>query len=140
MISDITIGQYFPGKSVVHKMDSRMKIILTMIFIVSLFLCKNFISLAFIVAAITAIIAISGISFKTIIKSIKPLIFVIVLTAIINLFYGEGEPLVQIYKFSITFDGICTAVFMACRIAILVVAGSMLTYTTSPTEDRKSVV
>ncbi len=134
MISDITIGQYFPGKSVVHKMDSRMKIILTMIFIVSLFLCKNFISLAFIVAAITAIIAISGISFKTIIKSIKPLIFVIVLTAIINLFYGEGEPLVQIYKFSITFDGICTAVFMACRIAILVVAGSMLTYTTSPTE------
>ena len=116
MISDITIGQYFPGKSVVHKMDSRMKIILTMIFIVSLFLCKNFISLAFIVAAITAIIAISGISFKTIIKSIKPLIFVIVLTAIINLFYGEGEPLVQIYKFSITFDGICTAVFMACQI------------------------
>ena len=57
MISDITIGQYFPGKSVVHKMDSRMKIILTMIFIASLFLCKNFISLAFIVAAITAIIA-----------------------------------------------------------------------------------
>ena len=88
MITDITIGQYFPGDSVVHKMDSRMKIILTVLLIV----------------------------------------------AVLNLFYGKGEPLVQIWKLKITEDGIMTAVFMAIRIITLVVISSLLTYTTSPNE------
>ncbi|MCH5316166.1 MAG: energy-coupling factor transporter transmembrane protein EcfT [Eubacterium sp.] len=134
MISDITIGQYFPGNSVIHKMDARMKTILTILLVVSIFLCKNIISLAlFIVASIT-IIAVSKIPFKTVAKSIKPLAIIIVITALLNIFYGDGEPLVQLGRLKITASGIETAVFMAIRIIILVVISSLLTYTTSPTE------
>ena len=134
MIGDITIGQYFPGKSVIHKMDPRMKIIFTMIIIVSLFLCKNFISLGFAVAASITIIAVSRISFKTVFKSIKPLALIIVLTAILNLFYGSGEPVITIGKITVNDGGIYSAIFMAVRIIILIIEGSMLTYTTSPTD------
>lgn len=133
-MSEITIGQYFPGKSVVHKMDARMKIILVILFIVALFLSENFISLALVVAVLAVIISVSGIPFKTIRKSLKPLWMIIVLTAVINLFYGSGEPLVEFGIFKITLDGILKAIFMSFRISLLVVAGSMLTYTTSPTE------
>lgn len=134
MINDITIGQYFPGKSVIHKMDARMKIILTFAVIISLFICKNFISLALVIAGVASIVAISKIPFKTIAKSIKPLGIIIVITSLLNLFYGKGEPLVEFWGLTITFQGICTAVFMAVRIMLLVVVGSMLTYTTSPTD------
>ncbi len=134
MIGDITIGQYFPGKSVIHRLDPRIKIILTMIIIVSLFLCKNFISLAFAVAAAFVIVAISGIPFKTVLKSIKPLILIIILTAILNLLYGTGEPLFTIGSLKITLNGIYSAIFMAVRIVVLIIEGSMLTYTTSPTD------
>ncbi|MDE5996476.1 MAG: energy-coupling factor transporter transmembrane protein EcfT [Eubacterium sp.] len=133
-MSEITIGQYFPGKSVIHKMDARMKIILVVLFIVALFLCKNFISLALVIAALIAIISVSSIPFKTIRKSLKPLLMIIILTAVINLFYGTGDPLVKFGIFKITLDGIYKAIFMSFRISLLVVAGSMLTYTTSPTE------
>ncbi len=133
-MSEITIGQYFPGKSVVHKMDARMKIILVILFIVALFLSENFISLALVVAVLAAIILASRIPFKTIRKSLKPLWMIIALTAVINLFYGSGDPLVEFGIFKITLDGIFKAIFMSFRISLLVVAGSMLTYTTSPTE------
>lgn len=134
MISDITIGQYFPGASPIHKMDSRMKIILTITLIVTIFICKNVFSLAAFVLFTLALIAVSKIPFKTILKSIKPLVIIICITAVLNLFYGEGEPLVQLGRFKITLDGIETAVFMAVRIVTLVVISSLLTYTTSPTE------
>ncbi len=135
MINDITIGQYFPGNSVIHKMDARMKIVLTMLIIVALFVCKNFISLLAVTLAVIAIIAVSRISFKTIFKSVKPLGIVIIITSLFNLFYGKGEPLITLFgRFSITKAGICTAIFMSVRIILLVVAGSMLTYTTTPTE------
>ena len=133
-MSEITIGQYFPGKSVIHKMDARMKIVLVVLFIVALFLSKNFISLALVIVALIAIISVSSIPFKTIRKSLKPLLMIIILTALINLFYGTGDPLVQFGIFKITLDGIYKAIFMSFRISLLVVAGSMLTYTTSPTE------
>lgn len=133
MISDITIGQYFPGKSFVHKMDARIKIVLTVALIVLAFLCKNFYALLAMTAIIVALVPISKISFKTIFKSIKPLLVIILITAIINLFYGSGEPLVQFWVFKITLNGIKTAVFMAVRIIALVVISSLLTYTTSPT-------
>lgn len=134
MITDITIGQYFPGKSFIHKMDARMKIILTFAVIVSLFFCKNLISLLVVVAGVVSVVAISKIPFKTIFKSIKPLSIIIILTSILNLFYGEGEPLFKIFGLKVTVDGIETAVFMAVRIILLVIVGSMLTYTTSPTD------
>ena len=134
MIKDITIGQYFPGNSFIHKMDARMKIILIVILIVSIFVCKNIISLATIILATVILVAISKIAPKTILKSIKPLAIIIIITAVLNIFYGTGEPLVTIGKLSITANGIETAIFMAVRIITLVVISSLLTYTTSPTE------
>lgn len=134
MIKDITIGQYFPGNSFIHKMDARMKIILIVILIASIFVCKNIISLATIILATVILVAISRIAPKTILKSIKPLAIIIIITAVLNIFYGTGEPLVSIGKLSITANGIETAIFMAVRIITLVVISSLLTYTTSPTE------
>ena len=134
MITDITIGQYFPGNSLVHKMDARMKIILTVALIVAIFICKTLPSLAVIVLASIALVLVSKIPLKTVYKSIKPLGIIIIFTAILNLFYGKGEPLIQIWKLKITEAGIMTAVFMAIRIISLVVISSLLTYTTSPNE------
>lgn len=133
MISDITIGQYFPGNSVVHKMDARMKIVLLFLLIVSIFICKNLISLLFVILCAVALVFISKIPFKTVLKSIKPLAIIILITSVLNLFYGKGDALVQLGRLKITLDGIETAVFMAVRIITLVVISSLLTYTTSPT-------
>lgn len=134
MISDITIGQYFPGNSIVHKLDPRMKIILIFLLIVSIFICKNIAGLGAIILFSVILVLISKIPFKTILKSIKPLVVIIILTAVLNIFYGKGDALVQLGKLKITADGIETAVFMAVRIITLVVISSLLTYTTSPTE------
>lgn len=134
MISDITIGQYFPGNSIVHKLDPRMKIILIFLLIVSIFICKNIAGLGTIILFSVILVLISKIPFKTVLKSIKPLVVIILLTAVLNIFYGKGDALVQLGKLKITADGIETAVFMAVRIITLVVISSLLTYTTSPTE------
>ena len=134
MIGDITIGQYFPGNSFIHKMDARAKTVLSLAVIVSLFVCRNFYALGLVVAFIIAIVLVSRISLKTILKSIKPLAVIILITSFLNLFYGKGEPLLTIGKLKITEAGINTAVFMAVRIIFLVIAGSMLTYTTTPTD------
>lgn len=134
MISDITIGQYFPGNSLLHKMDARMKIILTLGMIVSIFICKNIVSLSAMIFAAILIVVLSKIPLKTIMKSIKPLAIIILITAILNIFYGDGRVLVDLGRIKITTGGIETAVFMAIRIIALVVISSLLTYTTSPTE------
>ena len=105
----------------------------------SLFICKNVVSLAVMVVLSIVIVAISKIPPKTIAKSVKPLIIIILITAVLNLFYGSGEPLVQLGRFKITVDGIETAVFMAVRIILLVVISSLLTYTTSPNELTDSL-
>lgn len=134
MNSGMTIGQYFPGNSPVHRMDARMKIVLTFLLVVAVFLCKNFWSLGLAIAFMILAVGLSKIPPRTILKSIQPLIVIILITGVINLFYGEGEPLVALGKLKITMDGILTAVFMAVRIIELVIVGSLLTYTTSPTE------
>lgn len=134
MISDITIGQYFPGNSIIHRLDARMKIVLTFLLIILIFLCKNFLSIAAAFVIIAAIVMMSKIPVKTILKSLKPLIFVVLLTVIFNLAYGQGEALVTIWRFSITLDGIKMACFIVFRILTLVTVSSILTYSTSPTQ------
>lgn len=133
MITDITIGQYFPGKSFVHKMDARMKIILTLLLVVSVFICRNIVSLSAVIIVAFSLVFVSKIPIKTVLKSLKPLVFIIILTSVLNLFYGSGEPLVRLGRIKITANGIETALFMAIRIVSLVVVSSLLTYTTSPT-------
>ena len=138
-MSDITLGQYFPGNSPLHKLDPRAKIILLIAFMVTIFICKNFVNLGIVALATFLLVAISKIGFKTVKKSIKPLKWIIVLTFLINLFYGSGDAIILFGKalefgvFKITFDGIFTAIFTSVRVVLLVVSGSLLTYTTSPT-------
>lgn len=133
MIKDITLGQYFPGNSPVHHLDSRVKIILTIVFIVMLFLAKNIWGLLIGVVFTALTFAISKIPFKMIIKSLKPIVPIIVFTAILNLFFiRTGSPLLEIKFIKITDDGINTAFFMIIRIICLIVGTSLLTYTTSP--------
>ena len=134
MIKDITIGQYFPGNSVIHRMDPRMKLVLTLVYIVVIFLCKNFFSLAVMVASLIIMVLLSKIPVKIILKSVKPIAIIIMFTAILNLFYIEkGEVLFEWAFLKITDGGIYTAIFMVIRIISLVIASSLLTYTTSPT-------
>lgn len=135
MLKDITIGQYLPGNSCVHKLDPRLKIILLIVYIVALFIGSN--PLGIIISVIFIIIAYMAakIPLKMIWKSIKPLLFILLFTSILNLFLVSSEDarvLVSAGPFSITDKGLITAVLMPVRVVSLVAATSLLTYTTSP--------
>lgn len=134
MLREITLGQFFPGKSILHKMDSRMKIILLTAYIVFIFLSENYVSLAIISFSVFGIICISRVSPKLYFKSIKAIIVIVLFTSALNLFYGTGDPIWQWGFLKITSAGINTAVFVAVRIICLVLVSSVLTYTTSPTD------
>ena len=135
MLSDITIGQYYKGDSLVHKMDARAKIIFTVLFVVMIFLCKNFLSLALVGLFVLLSMLLCGVPFKVFFKSLKPIVPVVIFTAILNIFYVSGGsweiPLFLGLK--ITEKGVSTAIFMAVRIVFLIIASSILTYTTVPT-------
>ena len=135
MISDITLGQFFPGFSVIHKLDPRTKILLSLVFIVAIFVANNVAAFVLLTFAVCLTVAISRISFKVILKGIKPIIIILLFTAILNLFLtsGEGEPLVEFWVIKIYTEGIVRAFFMAYRVILLIVGTSvLLTYTTSP--------
>ena len=133
MIKDITIGQYFPGDSVIHRMDSRVKILLTAVFIVMLFAAKGIEGLC--VGIVFTVIAFlfSKIPLKMIGKSLKPIVPVIIFTAVLNLFFIRTGDVLWKWKFiKLTEDGLNTSVFMVIRIICLICGSSLLTYTTSP--------
>lgn len=135
MISDITLGQFFPGKSVIHRLDPRTKILLAIAFIVVVFLVGTPLEFLILALGVILLIAISGISFKIILKGIKPIVYVLIFTALINVFLtsGEGEPLVHFWIINIYKEGIVRAVFMSTRVILLIIGTSvLLTYTTSP--------
>ena len=135
MISDITLGQFFPGTSLIHKLDPRTKILIATAFIVAVFLANNFAAFLFLTLITAALVLISGISLRTILKSLKPIIIILIFTALINIFLtsGEGDPLVSFWVIKIYTEGIVRAVFMALRVILLIIGTSvLLTYTTSP--------
>ena len=135
MISDITLGQFFPGNSFIHRLDPRTKILLTIVFIVSVFLVSTPAGFLLILLSVLSLIAVSGISLKVIIKGVKPIIYVLIFTALINVFLtkGNSQPLVDFYFIKIYKEGIIRAVFMALRVILLIIGSSvLLTYTTSP--------
>ena len=134
MIGDITIGQYFPGNSFLHRLDARMKIVLVFILMVAVFLCQNYFSMGLAVLVTTALVLISKIKISVILKGMKPILFIVVFTTVLNLFYGTGEPLLKLGFIKITESGINNAIFMALRIMLLVTTGLMLTYTTTPNQ------
>ncbi len=132
MIKDITLGQFFPGKSLIHRLDPRMKIILVVLYVVLLFVVNSAVGYAAMAIFTFAVIAITKIPVKLYFRGLKPLLFIVAFTALLNLFYSSGEPLIQFWIFKITLNGIKTAVFMVVRILLLVLGTSVLSYTTSP--------
>ena len=134
MLRDITIGQHFPGNSVVHNTDPRLKILLVIGYIVLLFTVTNLLGLALSLALLTVLYLVAKIPLKLILKSLKPILPIVIFTAVLNLFFmgGEGQPLWQFWVFKIYKEGIVYAVFMSVRIVALIAGTSLLTYTTSP--------
>lgn len=132
MIKNITIGQYFPGDTVIHRLDPRIKIIIVFMFIVSLFFIASFYPYLLIVAFIVSTIKLAKMPFKYVLKGIKPLMFIIVITFLINVFMTKGEVILSLGPLNITKEGIRQAVFMALRLIFLVIGTSLLTLTTSP--------
>lgn len=134
MLNDITLGQYFPGSSLIHRLDPRVKLSLTLIYIVALFLCKGPISYLIMAALLIAAIAVSKIPFRTILRSLKPIMILLLITTVFNLFYMQGgSVLFEWWIFRITDYALYNAFFLIVRI-ILLICGTfvMLTYTTSP--------
>ena len=130
MLKDITLGQFFPGDTIAHRLDARTKLLLVVLYIVALFQAKGWIYYG-VIALITALcLRLSHISAKNIFKGLKPMIFIIVLTALLNIFYTTGTPIVP--GWIITWEGIARAVQMILRIALLITGTFLLTYTTSP--------
>ena len=132
MLKDITIGQFFPGNSAVHRLDPRVTIILSVAFIVLLFLAQGPVSYALIIAFLAVIIAISHISPKMVVRGLKPILLIVLFTAVLNLFYTPGDYIWQWKFLHISTQGIRMAIFMVLRLMLLIIATSMLTYTTSP--------
>lgn len=134
MIKDITIGQFFPGSSFIHKLDARTKIVLTIAILVVMFLCGNFLSLALVTAFVLFAFLLTRLSPKLVLKSFKPLIPILVLTSLLQLYYvDKGSELFSYWKIVITSGGVYMMAFVVVRILTLILASSLLTYTTSPT-------
>lgn len=134
MVREITLGQFMPGKSVIHRLDARTKIVLMISYIVFIFLCKNFISLLIMLLFSLLVIMMTRISFMKYLKSLRVILVVIILTGVMNVFYGTGDVLFQWWQLTITTGGITNAIFVIVRISMLMMVSSVLTYTTSPTD------
>lgn len=132
MLRDITLGQYYPGNSVVHRLDPRVKIIATMAFIVALFVVKSFLGFGFSFLALAAVIAVSKVPVKYILRGLKPIFLIILLTFMLNVFMIDGEVIFKLGFLHITKEGIYTAVFMAVRLILLIIGSSLLTLATKP--------
>lgn len=132
MIRDITLGQYFPGESVIHRLDPRVKIIATLLFIVELFIVDNFIGFAVAAAYLGAIIAVSKVPLSFIVRGLKPIIVILLFTFALNIFMVDGQIIWQWKFLHITVEGVRLAVFMAIRIILLLIGSSMLTLCTRP--------
>jgi energy-coupling factor transport system permease protein len=134
VLKDITLGQYFPGNSFLHRRDPRTKIVASVLYIVAVFLCQSMASFGFLLAATLAIIAASGVPLKILLKSVKPLIFILVFTTVYNVFFHTGDTMLADIGFTeIYLEGVLFAVVMAVRIICLLIGSSViLTYTTSP--------
>ena len=132
MLKDVTLGQFFPGSSIVHRLDPRCKLLLTIVYIAALFTAESYVSYAVMLVITGVCIALSRIPLKVILRGLKPLWIIIALTAVLNIFFTPGRELVSFWKITITYEGLIRAVFMVLRITMLIAGTFLLTYTTSP--------
>ena len=132
MLKDITLGQYFPGNTIVHRLDPRTKLIAVVLYIAALFTANNRGATALVLLTLVFCVALSRIRPKALFKGLKPLIVIVILTAVLNLFYSDGNVICSFWVLRITDNGIRRAVLMVLRIILLVCGTFLLTYTTSP--------
>ena len=132
MIRDITLGQYYPGNSWIHRLDPRVKILATILYIVALFVVKDFIGFATAFVGLVAVTAISKVPVSFILRGLKPVFLIILFTFVINMFMIKGEVLVSLWFLEITREGLRTAVSMGVRLVLLIIGSSLLTLTTKP--------
>ena len=132
MLRDITIGQYYQSDSIIHKLDPRVKLITTLVFIVSLFVVDNFIGYIIAALFLAIVIKISKVPFKFMVKGMKSIMVLLLITVIFNLFLTPGEELFTVWKLTITKEGLKTAAFMAVRLTFLIIGSSVMTLTTTP--------
>ena len=130
MLKDITLGQFFPGDTVVHRLDPRTKLLLVVFFIVALFNTRGWFSNGLMIAVTVLCMKLASIRFSDIFRGLKPMVFIIVLTALLNLFYTGGTPVYA--DWPVTWEGLDRAVKMVLRITLLITGTFLLTYTTSP--------
>ena len=133
MLKDITLGQYFPGNSIIHRLDPRTKLIMLVVYIVALFMATGWSAYAVLFAALVWVIQVSTIPVKSIIKGMKPLVVILIFTGLLNLFLTqEGKLLVDFWVITIYSGGVSRAAMMVARILMLITCTFLLTYTTSP--------
>jgi energy-coupling factor transport system permease protein len=132
MIRDITLGQYYPGESWIHKLDPRVKIISTFAYIISLFLVKDFFGFITELIFLALVISISKVPLRFILKGLKPIFLIIIFTFTVNMFMTKGKTLVEIGFLTITEEGLYNAFFMGLRLILLILGSSLLTLTTKP--------
>jgi len=133
MLKDITLGQYFPGKTIVHRLDPRTKLVLTLVYITALFMSKGLLAYVLMFVILMTCLTLSKIKPKAAVRGLRPVMIIIAITAILNIFFIRGETVLFEYRFIvITREGLITAAFMAARLAMLIVGTFLLTYTTSP--------
>ena len=132
MLKEVTLGQFFPGNTFLHRLDPRTKILFVIGYIVALFLAKSWASYALMGVVLIVALVLSRIRVKTILSGLKPILIIILFTGILNLFFTSGEPVVQFWVLTITREGIRAAVTMVLRIVMLITGTLLLTYTTSP--------
>lgn len=134
MLRDITLGQYYPADSILHKLDPRVKLFGTMIYIISLFSFKGIFAFVLATVFLISIIHISKVPFSYMVKGLKSIVVLMIITGIFNLFLTQGEVLVQFWVFKITYEGIKNAVLMVVRLIYLIVGTSLMTLTTTPNQ------
>ena len=133
MLKDITLGQYFPGDTVAHRLDARTKILLVMLYIIALFCAKSFTAYALLAAVLAVCVRVSRVGLRSLVRGLKPVLFIIVFTGLLNLFFTPGERYVLEWGFLRVSDtGLRNAVFMVLRIMLLIMGTFLMTYTTSP--------
>ena len=133
MLKDITLGQFFPGDTVAHRLDPRTKILLVVLYIVALFCAKSLLAYGILAAVLAVCVRISRVGIKSLVRGLKPVVFIIVFTGILNLFFTPGEHILAELGFlRISAEGLQNAVFMVLRIMLLIMGTFLMTYTTSP--------
>lgn len=132
MLRDITLGQYYPVESKIHRLDPRVKLVGTLLFIVSLFITNNFIGYIPVVVFLAAVVIMSKVPLKYILKGMRAIMVILLLSVVCNLFLVDGDPVVSFWKITITREGIRAAAFMAIRLIFLIIGSSLMTLTTTP--------